>query len=81
MVQHLRQLQTKHGARLVRVIITTGSFSAEARKEAVRDGAAPIELVDGQKLIEMFERLELGLKPKTVYELDSSFFDSYAKPE
>jgi len=30
--------------------ITTGSFTSEARKEAVRDGAPPIELVDGEKL-------------------------------
>ena len=45
------------------IIITTGTFTAEARKEALRDGARPIELVDGQKLIEMFEHLQLGLKP------------------
>jgi restriction system protein len=30
------------------IIITTGSFTSEARKEAVRDGAPPIELVDGE---------------------------------
>ena len=28
------------------IIITTGSFTSEARKEAIRDGAPPIELVD-----------------------------------
>ena len=41
------------------------------------DGASPVELVDGQKLVEMFENLELGLKPKTVYEIDESFFEQY----
>jgi len=77
---YIREFQGAIGGRADKdIIITTGSFSAEARKEAVRDGAAPIELVDGQKLVEMFERLELGLKPKKVYELDSSFFDAYMK--
>ena len=43
-------------------------------READRDGAPPVELVDGQKLVKMFENLELGMKPKTVYEVDHSFF-------
>ncbi len=59
------------------ILITTGTFSTEARKEAVRDGATPIELVDGQQLVEMFEGLELGLKPKVVYELDMDFFHDF----
>jgi restriction system protein len=59
------------------IIITTGSFTAEARKEAIRDGVPPIELVDGEKLIGMLEQLELGLKPRTIYEIDSEFFDSF----
>jgi restriction system protein len=45
------------------IIITTGSFTTEAKKEAVRDGVPPIELVDGENLIEMLESLELGLMP------------------
>ena len=61
------------------IIITTGSFTSEARKEAVRDGAPPIELVDGEKLAEMLETLQLGLKPKQTYELDGSFFSQFAK--
>jgi restriction system protein len=59
------------------IIITTGSFTAEARKEAIRDGVPPIELVDGEKLIAMLEQLELGLKPRTIYEIDSEFFDGF----
>ncbi|MGB8248103.1 MAG: restriction endonuclease, partial [Chlorobium sp.] len=42
------------------IVITTGTFTVEATKEARRDGVPPIELVDGQLLVEMFERLELG---------------------
>jgi restriction system protein len=59
------------------IIITTGTFTTEATKEARRDGAPPIELVDGETLVQMFERLELGVKPKTVYEVDEAFFGEY----
>lgn len=63
------------------IIMTTGTFSADARKEADRDGAPPIELVDGDKLVEMFERVGLGLKQRTVYELDHAFFAGYLPSE
>ncbi len=33
------------------IILTTGAFTAEARREASRDGVPPIELIDGEKLI------------------------------
>jgi restriction system protein len=49
----------------------------DARKEAMRDGAGPIELVDGKKLVSMFETLQLGLKPKTIYEIDQAFFQEF----
>jgi restriction system protein len=60
------------------IILTTGRFSTEAKKEAIRDGVPPIELVDAEKLAEMFESLQLGLKPRTVYEIDEEFFDDFA---
>ncbi|KQP05002.1 restriction endonuclease [Pseudorhodoferax sp. Leaf265] len=59
------------------IIITTGTFTAEAKREATRDGAPPIELIDGEKLIDMLERFELGLRPITTYELDHSFFNEF----
>jgi restriction system protein len=59
------------------IIITTGSFTLEAKKEARRDGVPPIELVDGDILVDMFERLELGLIPKRTYDVDEKFFDDY----
>jgi restriction system protein len=61
------------------IMITTGTFTSEARKEAVRDGVPPIELVDGEKLIDMLQNLELGLKPRQTYELDSEFFEQFLK--
>jgi restriction system protein len=61
------------------IILTTGTFTVDARKEAVRDGVPPIELVDGEKLLEMCENLELGLKPKQTYEIDDQFFEEFIK--
>jgi restriction system protein len=59
------------------IILTTGTFSTEARREASRDGVPPIELIDGEKLVDLLERLELGLKPMTTYELDTNFFNEF----
>lgn len=59
------------------IIITTGTFTAEARREASRDGVPPIELIDGEKLVDMLEHLELGLKPVTAYEIDELFFNEF----
>ncbi|AOK45420.1 restriction endonuclease [Burkholderia sp. MSMB617WGS] len=59
------------------IIITTGTFTAEARREAARDGVPPIELIDGEKLVDMLEQLELGLKPVRTFVVDTSFFDEF----
>lgn len=59
------------------IILTTGSFSSEAIKESVRDGVPPIELVDGEQLVELFGRLELGLIPRTTYDIDPGFFAQF----
>jgi restriction system protein len=58
-------------------ILTTGTFTAGARKEAVRDGVPAIELVDRDQFIEMFERLELGLRQRVAFEVEASFFDQF----
>lgn len=59
------------------IILTTGTFTAEARREAVRDGVPPIELVDGEKLVDMMADLELGLVPVRAFRLDEGFFENY----
>jgi restriction system protein len=59
------------------IILTTGTFTADARKEAVRDGVPPIELVDGEKILDMFEELQLGLMPKKAYDIDLKFFEEF----
>jgi restriction system protein len=44
------------------LIITTGTFSRDARAEAIRDGAPAIDLVDGQELAALLKQYELGVK-------------------
>ena len=59
------------------IIITTGGFTKEAIREAYRDGVKPIELIDGEKLIDMFVKLELGVKQVPTYEIDENFFKDF----
>ena len=59
------------------IILTTGTFTQNARREARRDGAPPVELVDGGKLVEMFEKLELGLTPRIILDVDERFFEGF----
>lgn len=59
------------------MILTTGTFSKDAQNEANRDGAPPIELIDGQKLVKMFEMVQLGVSPKTIYEIDMNYFEKF----
>ncbi|MBB3836926.1 restriction system protein [Runella defluvii] len=59
------------------LIITTGRFTKEAKNEANRDGVTPIELIDGDRLVELFEKYRLGLKPVTVFEIEQEFFRTF----
>ncbi|MCI2418611.1 restriction endonuclease [Saccharopolyspora sp. K220] len=44
------------------LLITTGSFTSEAKAEATRDGAPPVDLIDGQRLCALLKEYELGVK-------------------
>lgn len=61
------------------VFITTGRFTNDAESEASRDGVVPIELIDGERLVELFQDAGIGVKPKTVYEIDHAFFDEFRR--
>lgn len=39
------------------LLITTGTFSADAKKEATRDGAPPIDLIDGDRLCDLLKKV------------------------
>lgn len=57
--------------------MTTSSFSNAAIEEASRDGAPQVELVDGVKLVEMFERVELGVNKRAVFDVDLAYFEKF----
>jgi restriction system protein len=44
------------------LLITTGTFTADAKAEATRDGAPPLDLIDGRRLCELLKQYELGVK-------------------
>lgn len=58
------------------LFITTGTFTREAIKEATRDGAPPIDLIDGELLCDKLKELKLGIQTElieTVFVKDSWF--------
>ncbi|MEM1105657.1 MAG: restriction endonuclease [Pseudomonadota bacterium] len=58
------------------LIITTGRFTAQAQKEATRDGAPAIELIDGDELCDILREMRLGVSVKVVEttSVDGDFF-------
>lgn len=57
------------------VFITTGSFP-KAALEIERNNPR-LDLIDGDQLVEMFEKVELGVSPRIVFEPDLPFFEQY----
>ena len=59
------------------LIITTGTFSPDARREATRDGAPPIDLIDGESLCDKLKDRSLGVETKLVEKIsvDPTWFD------
>lgn len=48
------------------LVITTGRFTQEAKKEAQREGALPIDLIDGDELVEKLKELGMGVEIELV---------------
>ena len=64
-----------------RAAILIGVQQAESlpKLEAVWDGVPPIELVDGEDLVDLFESLELGLTPRKAFDVDEAFFAEFRR--
>jgi restriction system protein len=58
------------------LFITTGTFTRDAIKEATRDGAPPIDLIDGEQLVQRLKELGLGVKITMIesVEIDTDWF-------
>lgn len=48
------------------LLVTTGTFTKDAVREATRDGAPAIDLIDGDQLVEKLRELSLGIKTETI---------------
>ncbi len=57
------------------VLITTGTFTKAAREEASNAGKQQIDLIDGEEFINKLIEYGLGVKEKTIYEVDKTFFE------
>ena len=55
-------------------LITTGTFTAEAKKEANRDGVPPVDLIDGDRLCDLLKEYGLGVRTVEVATVDAAFF-------
>lgn len=64
------------------LIVTTGSFTPAASHEATRDGAPPIDLIDGEQLMDKLRDLKLGVETKQVelVEVNTDWFTSIQEP-
>lgn len=61
------------------LFITTSTFTRDAKKEASRDGAPTIDLIDGYLLAEKMKELSLGVKKeiKEIVSIDKSWFNQF----
>ena len=52
------------------LLITTGSFTADAKQEATRDGAPPVDLIDGDRLCGLLKEYELGVTIRQIEDVE-----------
>ena len=48
------------------LFITTGTFTPAAVKEATRDGAPPIDLLDGNEFADKLKELSIGVRTESI---------------
>ena len=59
------------------LVITTGTFTRDAKREATREGVPPIDLIDGDLLLDTLKELGLGIETRWVKEvvrIETTFF-------
>ena len=58
------------------LVITTGTFTRDASREATREGAPPIDLINGELLIDKLKELGLGIETRQIEEVkvNANFF-------
>jgi len=60
------------------LLLTTGTFTGDAKAEATRDGAPPLDLIDGNRLCDLLKAYDLGVRTTTrqveEVQVDPEFF-------
>lgn len=81
-LDQLRGALPYHGA-IRGTIITLGNFSKGCAEAALFPGAAPVGLINGEKLLELLVEHGIGIegRPATLYELDETYFEVPAEDE
>ena len=63
------------------LLVTTGTFTRGARDEASRDGAPPVQLIDGEDLCDLLKEYKLGVATRIRaiedIEVDTSWFEQF----
>lgn len=59
------------------LLITTGRFTSSAEEEARRDGAPPVELIDGDRLCDLLKEHELGVETTRRIEEDVAVVEGF----
>ncbi len=78
--KEIREFRGAIGTRAEKgIFFTTGYFTDSARDAAREDISKPIELVDGDRLVELLEEHEFGLRATKTYEVDQEFLANYRR--
>jgi restriction system protein len=59
------------------IFLATSKFTADATREAMREGVPPIDLVDIDGMIALLTEYSLGVSTQTIHVIDRSFFSDY----
>jgi restriction system protein len=76
--KEVREFQGSIGSRAEKgIFFTTGYFTDDALSAARDIMSKPIELIDGDRLVELLEQYEFGLREAKTYEIDDNFIKNY----
>lgn len=74
--RQVRELQGALGPFDRGIFVTTSVFTAQAEEQASAPGYKPIDLIDGERLVELLIERRLGIKDVTV--VDATFFAPFS---